>query len=566
MNTFTKEEIVILFLSLSIMLGLARILGDLFSRFKLPAVIGQILAGILLGHTVLGRLAPDLSAWLFPSTSSVHTGLEAFILLGVVLLLLTAGLEVDLSSVFKQGKSVIFVSIFSIMTPFLLGATVAWFFPHIFGKGDNRVVLSLFIGIAVSITALPIIAKILMDMKLFHSDLGMLILSAAIINDIFGWLLFSVLIQVVETGNIDAFSVAKTVGFTLVFSLSILTVFRYLINMSLGWIQAKTEWPGGVITFAIVIALLFSALAEAIGIHAIFGAFLAGIAIGDSPRLKEHTREIIDEFINNIFAPLFFVAIGLRIDFIGDFNFLLSLLFIVIVFTGKLGGSLAAGYFSKMKIRESFAIGSGMSASGAMGIILGLFALQFHLISGETYVSIVVTAVVTSMFSGPMIKFFLKSKEVLRCIDLVDSKLFISSLKGATAEQAIMELSKAVEEKTGISQDTITRIAMEREAMMSTGLGNLIAVPHARLFNLKGPVIAIGISKKGIDFNAPDGKPAHIIFLILSRFDDQNSQIQILSDISNIFITPAVVDEAIAAKSYTDFISVVKTASHTASE
>ncbi len=564
MNAFAKEEIVILFLSLSLMLGMARILGEVFNRLKLPAVIGQILAGIILGHTVLGRLAPELSTWLFPSATHVYTGLEAFILLGVVLLLLTAGLEVDLSSVFQQGRSVIYVSFFSILVPFSLGAIIAWNMPHLFGKGENRLVLALFIGIAVSITALPIIAKILMDMKLFHSDLGMLILSAAIINDLFGWLLFSVLIQIVETGNINIISVLKTVGLTLIFSVLILTAVRYIINIALGWIQAKTEWPGGVISFAIVTALLFSALAEAIGIHAIFGAFLAGIAIGDSPRLKEHTREIIDQFINNIFAPLFFVSIGLRIDFINDFNLLLSLLFILIVFTGKLGGSLLAGLAAKMKIREAFAIGSGMSASGAMGIILGLFALEFGFISGETFVAIVITAVITSILSGPFIKFFLKSKEVLHCIDLIDSKLFISNLSGSNTEEAIRELSALAGKKLEISNEIIAGKVMEREELMSTGIGNHLAVPHARLTDLKQASISIGLSQKGIDFNAPDGKPAHIIIMILTPFNDQKSQIQILSDISKIFSKPSARREALASEGFNDFMSVIKMASYTA--
>lgn len=566
MNAFGKEEIVILFLSLSLMLGLARILGEIFNRYRLPAVIGQILAGVLLGHTVLGRLAPDFSAWLFPPTGHVYTGLEGFILLGVVLLLLTAGLEVDLSSVFQQGKSVIYVSLFSILVPFIIGATVAWQFPHIFGSGDNARVLPLFIGIAVSITSLPIIAKILMEMKLFHSDLGMLILSAAIINDIFGWLFFSVLIQIVETGNVNTLSVLKTIGFTLLFSVLLLTVVRFLINRALGWIQANTEWPGGVISFAIVVALLFSSLAESIGIHAIFGAFLAGIAIGDSPRLKEHTREIIDQFINNIFAPLFFVAIGLRIDFFSDFNLLLSLLLILIVFTGKLGGAVLAGLSARMKIREAFATGSGMSASGAMGIILGIFALEYKIITSETYVAIVVTAIVTSIFSGPLIRFFLKSRDALHCMDLIESRLFVPRLSGYTAEDAIRELSVLADKKCGLGADLISKMVWERELIMSTGIGNHLAVPHARMAGLKQSCLVIGLSKKGIDFNAPDGKPAHIIFMILTPLDDQKSQIQILSDISKIFSKPSVRQEALAAEEYSDFMSVVKMASHIAAE
>jgi len=559
MNIFEKSDIVILFVSLALMLGLAKIFGQVFLKFKLPAVIGEILAGIFLGPTILGRISPDLYAFLFPSgKASTHVALESFILIGVVFLLLVAGLEVELSSVLKQGKSVLFVSATSIIFPFIIGASTAAFFPKVFSNGNNTLALSMFLGIALSVTALPIIARILLNMDLFHSDFGMLIMAAAIINDMIGWLLFSVIIQMLETGSVDPVFIIKTILITVIVTGLILTVLKSIINRILPWIQARTEWPGGTITFTIVIALLFSALTEALGIHAIFGAFLAGIAIGDSHHLREQTRGIINQFIDNIFAPLFFVSIGLRTDFAHNFNPFLALLLIVIVFTGKMAGSIVAGRISGLRIRESLSIGSGMSASGAMGIILGLFALDYGLINDSTFEAIVIMAIFTSLASGPLMKYFLKPENKLNILELLDAKNYIQNLHAENPNDAIIEMSKILKNKISINHSDIAQAVIDREEIMSTGIGNGIAIPHAKISGISRPYLVIAKSNFGIDFNAVDGKCAHLLFMILTPFNDQQSQIQILANISTIFNDKNTRDMAFQSKSYSEFISSIK--------
>ncbi len=562
MATFTKNEIIILFLSIALMLGMARFLGEIFRRIKLPSVVGEILAGVLIGPTILGRIFPDFFNWIFPVGTRISFSIEVLILLGVTFLLFTAGIEVDLSSVLKQGRSVILLSSFSIAIPLAMGIFITWWRPDLFGAASTTLNLSLFIGITLSITALPIIAKILLDLNLFKSDFGMLMLTSAMINDLFGWLLFSVLIQLIESGAVNAITIAKTILLTITISFLILTLLRYLINQTLPWIQAKTEWPGGVITFTIIIGLILAAITETIGIHAIFGAFLAGIAIGDSPHLREHTKEIIHQFINNIFAPLFFVSIGLRIDFIQNFDPILSITFILIVFIGKIGGSIIAGKFSQFTLRDSALIGSGMSASGAMGIIVGIFALEFNIINHTTFEAIVIMAVVTSLISSPLMKFFMRPRDRLNFIDLIESKLFIPSMKSRNYGDAILELSEVAEKRISLDKELIAEKVLERERIMSTGIGDNIAVPHARLKEIESPSIIIGLSKDGIDFDAPDGKVAHLIFMILTSEDNPNSQIQILCAISNIFLDQKIREDAFRSKTFSEFVSTVKFAYH----
>ncbi len=556
MSTLSGNDIIVLFLGIALMLGTGRVLGELFRRARLPSVVGEILAGICIGPSLLGRMAPDFFQWIFPAGTRGSTALEAIIYMGVVFLLLVAGLEVDLSTVIKQGKSVFVMSAFNIAIPFALGSALALLAPGLFGRSGS-IVLALFIGVALSITALPIIAKILLDMRLFHTDFGMLVLASAMINDLFGWLIFSIIVQLSSTGAVDSMLILKITGLTLLTALIILSVVRLLINQALPWIEKHTEWPGGTIAFIVSIGLVCSAATEAIGIHAIFGAFLAGIAVGDSQHLREHTKDIINQFINNIFAPLFFVSIGLRVDFIGNFDPALSLILVTLAFGGKFAGSIVGGRIAGVPLRESMLTGSAMSALGAMGIIIGITALKFGIIPERTYVSIVIMALATSLLSGPLIRFFLKTKERFSLAVLIDEHAFLASLAGRTTNAAVGELAAAAARKTGIDAATIAERVIERESIMSTGIGDGVAVPHARMAELESPCVIAGLSPAGIDFDAPDGMPAHIIFLILTPLGDQDSQIRILAEISCVFSDSAIKRLALRAKDHIDFIEAI---------
>lgn len=561
MSIFNKSDIIILSLSLALMLGLAKIAGELFSRLKFPAVIGEILAGIILGPTILGRFLPETYAMFFPTgNSAIYIALEAFIMLGVVFLLLTAGLEVELSSVIKQGKSVAIVSSMSILFPFAIGACVVVFFPQLFGAAKGSFALAIFIGISLSITALPLIAKILLNLKLFHSEFGMLIMASAVITDIIGWLIFSVNIQLLETGSVNSYEMIKTLSLTIIIAALTLTALRYLINLTLPWIQAKTEWPGGVITFTIVIGLILSAIAESAGTHAILGAFLAGIAIGDSSHLREQTKNIISQFIDNIFAPLFFVSIGLRTDFIANFNPILVIIFLLIIFTGKFSSTVISGKIAGFKLRESMAIGAAMSSSGAMGIILGVVALRYGLINAEVFEAIILTAIITSIMSGPLIKYFLKPVEKLNLIDLLDSRFYISNLKAADTLSTIKLMSKMLKDKTSIDPEKAAALVIEREQLMSTGIGQGIAIPNAKIDGLTKPLIVVARSEAGVDFNSMDGRLSKMIFMILTPLNDHQSQIQILADLSSVFQDRETRERIFKSKSFNEFISTIKPA------
>ncbi|HSV95395.1 MAG TPA: cation:proton antiporter [Spirochaetota bacterium] len=558
MNTLSGNDIVVLFLGIALMLGAGRVLGEVFRRVRLPSVVGEILAGICIGPSLMGRLSPDFFHWIFPAGTRGSTALDAIVYMGVVFLLLVAGLEVDLSTVLKQGKTVFAMSAFNIAVPFALGFSLVLFAPGLFGRGDD-IVLALFIGVALSITALPVIAKILLDMKLFHTDFGMLVLASAMINDLFGWIVFSIIVQLSSTGAVDSVPVLKIVALTLLVTVMILTVVRFLINQALPWIEKHAEWPGGTIAFIVSIGLVCSATTESIGIHAILGAFLAGIAVGDSPHLREHTKDILNQFINNIFAPLFFVSIGLRIDFIGNFDPVLTVILIVIAFASKFAGSIAGGFFSGYGIRQSLPVGSAMSARGAMEIIIGLFALKHGIIGDTTFVAIVIMAIVTSVLSPALIRLFLRPEDKPLLPALIDEGTFIPILANNDSSGAIAEMAVAAARKTGLDAALIAERAIERQSIMSTGIGDGIAVPHARMAEIRRPCVIVGLSPAGVDFDAPDGMPAHVVFLILTPIADHESQIRILAEISRVFADGSIKRLAMRAKDHVEFTGAIGT-------
>ena len=409
MVKLSQHEIMNLLVQLGIMLMIGRLFAELARKIKQPAVVGEIIAGIILGPTILGMVQPEWFESLFPSGSSSLV-LDGFVQIAVVMLLFIAGLEVDLHIVLQQGKQAIYTSTLGLVIPFAFGFIFPYLFPAFFGSidGTRHLAYSLFMGTSMAITALPVIARILMDLNIFKSRMGMLVISSAMINDLIGWLIFSVVLGMIgKEQNISLWNtILLTVGFTAI----MLTLGRGLINRGLPWINKKLAWPGGLLSLALALCFFAAAFTEYIGIHGIFGAFIVGVAVGDSEHMSERAKEIVHQFINNIFAPLFFVAIGLKVNFIENFDPLLTLAIIGIAFAGKIVGSGWGTRLGGFTWRESLAAGFGMNARGAMEIILGLVALENGLINERVFVSLVIMALVTSMSSGPLMKWILKLK------------------------------------------------------------------------------------------------------------------------------------------------------------
>ena len=588
------SEITRLLLAMAVLLGLARFMGELARQLGQPTVLGEILAGILLGQTVFGAIAPGSYDWLFPSTpgSPVAIAEEGFIIMSATLLLLVVGLEVDLSTVWRQGKAMALVSAFGIVIPMSIGSTLGWFAPGLLGvpdpAADLRLPLAIFVGIALSITALPVIAKILMDLNLARSDMGMLVISSAMLNDLVGWIGFAVVLALLPQGGpgdvVEAVghaaenvghaaeaaaggasgggtSVLVTIAITLAFLAFMMTVGRLILHRLMPYIQSRWSYPGGVLGFVFVVALLCAALTEHLGIHSIFGAFIAGVAIGDSHHLRERTRDTIHQFVTNIFAPIFFASIGLRINFVEAFDFAAVGIVLVVALAGKIGGCYFGAKLAGLSKRESLGVGFGMAAQGAVGIILGQLAYQAGLISEQLLVAIVIMALGTSLIAGPAMQIVLKLKTQRQLHTLLGDRHILIDPEARSIRDVLGVLSKRAAEITAITDEKkIFRAVWSREQTMHTALPNGLAVPHARLENLGRPHVLIARCRDGIDFDAADGQLSRLICFILTPTEQPDTQIEMLSLIAKAFESAEVRQRCLSVASPAEFRAVLNQA------
>lgn len=554
MQSLTHHDVTTLLLAVTALLATARLCGELAQRWGQPAVLGEIFAGILLGPTVFGALAPDLQSRLFPEDGPVAVALQGLFILAVTLFLLVAGMEVDLSMVWSQGKAALVVGLAGIIVPFAIGFLAAGALPSLFGanEGSDPVVFALFFATAMSITALPVIAKILLDLNLFRSEVGVVIVAAAIFNDLIGWIIFAIVLAMLGGGAVDA-GVGRTIALTLIFTVSMLTMGRWALNRVLPWIQANSTWPGGVLGFALSLSLLCAAFTESIGIHAIFGSFLFGVAMGDSMHLRRRTRMIVDQFISFIFAPLFFASIGLRVDFFHNFDLGLVLLVLAIATVGKVIPCTVAARWMGLPRDEARAIGFGMNARGAMEIILGVLALEAGIIGDRLFVALVVMALVTSMTSGLLIQSAFGRAKQIRFGDYISSKTFVAKLKAQSPREAIVELASLAAGIGELDANSIAARAWRREKLVGSSTGNGVAAPYAQVEGLKVPLVVIGLSPHGIDFDASDGISTRVVILLLTAEQDSHSHIDLISSISQTFAQPRVTEKMIARVSnYTE--------------
>ncbi|HEY2511685.1 MAG TPA: cation:proton antiporter [Polyangiaceae bacterium] len=549
----TEHDVLVFLLSLAVLLTGARVLGELARALGLPLVIGEITAGILLGPTALGRLAPGAYQGLFPS-GAPKVMLGAYTSVAVVLLLVVAGLEVDLAVVRRRGKSALTTSILGIILPLAGGILLGYLLPDSdLVQPSHRSLFAFFIGVALSISALPVIAKTLLDLGLFKTEMGLLVMAAAMIDDLLGWLSFSVLVGPMQGGELKLEKTLITVALTVGFVVVCLVLGRQVVDRVFARIEnAPGSAPGRLLSVVILLSLFGASATQAIGIHAVFGGFVVGVMVADSRKLKTRTRVVIEDFVMNIFAPVFFASLGLRVDFTRAFDLRLCVLVFVIASAAKIVGCSVGARIGGLAWRQSAAIGFGLNARGAMEIILALLALDAGLIKEQLFVALVVMALLTSLLSGPVMKRLLYASEPEEeVVALLREGAFVPLLKATTRQEAIYELVRSLGSLlTGVKRDAREAV-IEREKTAPTGLGDEVAIPHAAVEGLAKPILALGLSPQGIDFDAPDGRPARIVFLLLFPPKTYEREVRVLASIARAVFD----DQARSAVLRTDTIT-----------
>ncbi len=430
-SKLSSDEVLSFLIIVSLILISARILGEVFRKFKQPAVIGEILAGILLGPSLLGSISPQLFQDIFTSHNGVpYKAFDGLAQIGIILLMFIAGFEVDLKQIRKQGKQAASISLMGLIFPFALGFGAVWlFYERIFSSATstNPAIAAMFFGTALSITALSVIAKILLDMDILRSKIGNLVLTAAMIDDFLGWILFSIIMKLIKPVEESAI---WPVTMVFIYTVFILTIGRWIVDKIL-LIANKFLSVGGLITVAVALCLLSAVYTEYLGVHSIFGAFLMGVAIGDSKFFPERIQSILHQFVINIIAPLFFASIGLRINFVTNFNIEIVAIILLIACIAKLIGAGLGARMSGLSKNESFAVAFGMNARGSQEIVLGALALQAKIIDEPVFVGLVVMTIVTILIAGPLMKYFLNKHTATITDNSVEPKIEIISRRGS---------------------------------------------------------------------------------------------------------------------------------------
>jgi Kef-type K+ transport system membrane component KefB/mannitol/fructose-specific phosphotransferase system IIA component (Ntr-type) len=566
----SDHDVLIFFLSLAAMLASARTLGELGRLAGLPLVVGEIAAGILLGPTALGRVSPNAHAWLFP-TGTVQSMIGAYTAVAVVLLLVVVGLEVDLGVVRRRGRSALLTGVLGVLLPMVSGVILGFCLPGSdFVDPSRRPLVAMLLGVALSISALPVIAKTLLDLGLFKSRVGLLVMAAAMIDDVIGWLALSLLLGPMRGAHVDVASFARTVVASALFAGVMLVVGRRLIEGALARLEVASTAAAGtgrVLSLVILLALSGAAVTHALGLHAVFGGFVVGLTVGRSARVRERTRVAIEDFVVNVFAPVFFASIGLRIDFVAAFDARLCLLVLVVATLPKLVGCAVGARIGGMQWRQAAAVGFGMNARGAMGIILAEIARDSGLLRDQMFVALVVMSLVTSLTSGPAMKWLLYREEAEEdVVTLLRRGAFVGELHGVTPSEVITELVRALGSLLIGMKRAARSAVIERELVAPTGLGDEVAIPHAAIDGLSRPLLALGLAPRGIDFDAPDGRPARVVFLLLIPRKAYEHEVRILASIARATYDARARDELLAARGLDEVVHVLSTSARRTKE
>jgi Kef-type K+ transport system membrane component KefB len=405
MHYLNESHILLFLLQILILLGCARTLSVICEAFKIPSIAGEILAGILLGPTLLGRVSPALQASLFPFDQTQSTMLETVSWLGVFFLLLSSGFHVDIKKAFRSGRAAVLIGIVGVLFPIAIGYLVfRTFDPIYWGDKANELSFSLFLSVAGSITAISVVARTLGDLKISNTINGSLALSSCAINDIFGWFLFTVVISLVTPHTMSTFELVSSVIGVIIFIVLSATFGAKVLSFALRRVEATSlTQPAAAQTLIVSVGLLCGAITQWLGIHAILGFFLAGTIAGSAKGVSNDIRKSVSDTLHAIFVPLFFATLGLKIDFLAGMVLWPTVIFCAVAILGKFIGAWLGARLGKQSQQTSILMGVTFIPGGAMEIVVATLALELQLIGHAIFVAIVFAALASSILAAPLI-------------------------------------------------------------------------------------------------------------------------------------------------------------------
>lgn len=420
----TEAHMLAIFLAqIIILMGVGRMMGEGMARIGQPAIFGQLLAGVALGPSLFGALLPDLHRLIFPDSKAIKTMIDAISQVGILLLLLLTGMETNIQLVRRKFGVVMTTSVTGIAIPFICGVTLGFLIPDSLVPDEGRrLVTALFIGTALSISSVKIVAMVLMEVGFIRRDLGQLILATAILDDSIAWILVSVIAGMAARGTVDLVQIGVSIGAAIAFLAISLTIGRRLVAGLIRWCNDTLLIEFPVITAVLVVTFAMALITDLIGVHSALGAFIAGVIIGQAPILKGHIEQELRGLILAFFSPVFFAVAGLSMDLTtlaSPAMLGLAVAFVAIASIGKSLGALVGGRLAGLSGRESLALATGLNARGSTEVIIATIGMSMGVLGEQLYTLIVAMAMITTMAMPPTLRWALsrvpmRSSERLR--------------------------------------------------------------------------------------------------------------------------------------------------------
>jgi Kef-type K+ transport system membrane component KefB/nucleotide-binding universal stress UspA family protein len=398
-------------LQVMVLILTGRLLGELMQRIGQPTVLGPLMAGLLLGPSVLGAVWPHAQQALFPPAPEQKSMLDGLSQFGVLMLLLLAGMETDLGLARRTGSTALSVSIAGICVPFVCGFLLGQYLPDaLLPDPSQRFVASLFVGTALSISSVKIVAVVVREMNFSRRDVGQIILASAVFDDTIGWIIIAITLGVAGRGTLDAWTIARSVLGTALFLAVSLTLGRRIVFSLIRWANDHLASEMAVLTVILLLMGAMALLTDVIGVQTVLGAFVAGILVGESPILTGKIDEQLRGLVAGLFMPIFFGTAGLSADLtiLGRPELLaLTLGLVLIASVGKFSGAFIGGTIGGLTPRQCLALASGMNARGSTEVIVASIGLSMGVLSQNLFTMIVAMAIITTMAMPPMLRWAL---------------------------------------------------------------------------------------------------------------------------------------------------------------
>lgn len=391
----------ILLLQIILIIGMARLFGFLFKKIHQPSVVGEIIAGIMLGPSLLGHWFPQVTSFIFPLPSLGH--LQFLSQIGLVLFMFVVGMELNPGTLKNKMKDAIVISHASIIFPFASGILLSLFIYKEFAPPDIRFFpFALFIGIAMSITAFPVLARIVQERGLTHTKLGNTAITCAAADDITAWSILAAVIAIIKAGS--TINAVYAILLTIAYILLMLKAVRPFLRRLGERYSSKGMLNKQAVAVFLITLIISAYITEIIGIHALFGAFMAGVIMPEKGDIRTALIEKTEDVALVLLLPLFFVFTGLRTE-IGLLNtphlWEICALVIVLAVTGKFGGSAIAARFTGQSWKESLSIGALMNTRGLMELVVLNIGYDLGILPPQIFTIMVLMALVTTLMTGP---------------------------------------------------------------------------------------------------------------------------------------------------------------------